>query len=170
MLKVGGAVLLVLSGLIAGQVLRLSYVLRTRQLGQVKKALIALSTEIACTRASLPVAFRRVAAITDEPTSLLLAECARQMDGLTVAAGEAWRRACLSCFDKFCFGPTEREVLLEISSALGLATLEEQLKRLEYARQRVEFFEQAAFREEEHAKLWSYGGFAAGAVTCLLLL
>lgn len=170
MLKLGGALLLVLSGFLAGQLLQNSYVVRTKQLNQVKMAIVALSSEISCTRASLPVAMRRVSDLTEEPVASLLRECAHQMDGLAATAGEAWLTACRANFGLLCLGESERQVLLEVGSALGLARLDEQLKRLEYARQRISFLEEAALRERERARLWSYGGFAVGAVACLLLI
>ncbi|MGB9867023.1 MAG: hypothetical protein ACPLPR_03815 [Bacillota bacterium] len=170
MWKVAAALLLVFSGLAAGRTVQTSYELRTRHLQELKRAIALLVTDVSCTRASLPVAFRRTSVLVQEPVALFLRECAGLMESAARDARSAWLTACERCLRSLCFGPREREALCQISAALGLASLEEQVKHLEYARRRVEQLEELALQDQHRARLWAYGGFAVGAVVCLVLV
>lgn len=169
MWKFAGALLLVCSGFAAGRTVQASYEVRTRQLRELKRAIALLVTDISCTRASLPVAFRRTSGVVGAPVASFLRECASAMEGGARDARSAWLAACEKCLHSLCFGPREREALCEIGAALGLASVEEQVKHLEYARRRLEELEELALLDQQRARVWAYGGFAVGAVVCLVL-
>ncbi|NLK52690.1 MAG: stage III sporulation protein AB [Syntrophomonadaceae bacterium] len=160
MLKLFGALLVVITGGFIGFGIAEKYRLRPLQLRAIQSSLMMLQTEISYTATPLPEALNRVAARCEFSAKELFAETARGLQkkqGLT--ASEAWASTLLNWQKKTVLKPGELSILHNLGEVLGTSEREEQIKHLLLAREQLH--EEEVKAEKDRSKnetMWKYAG------------
>lgn len=172
MLKILGAVCILLSSGYLGFKLGDRYRRRTEILRFLQNGLSLLEKEISYSLTPLPLALSRVGEKLRGESRILFLHAGRLLNsnkGLTAA--EAWEQGVYSLTKEF---PLEREevgILIVFGHGLGCSAREEQIKNIALAREQLRMMETVS--EEARAKnqrMWQYMGLCSGGVIILLLI
>jgi stage III sporulation protein AB len=131
-----------------------------------------LEKEISYARIPLIPALEKTAAVSREPVRELFHQSALALKyDRAVTAREAWN-AGLSSFQK-------RGILIEedlaivrlIGERLGTSDVVDQIKMLRLVIEELKIQEEKSrLRETAEKKIWTYGGFLAGLMICILII
>lgn len=171
MIKLIGALLILLSGTAVGFIQATKYIDRPKELRTLIHALQRLETEIDYGHTPLPEAFTIMAKSIDAPINRLFQSMAYLLQGdEELSLQEAWTRAIDENWSSTSLKNREKEVLLRIGSVLGMSDSENQRKHLELARIQLKA-EEASAREEQDkfVKMWRSLG-VLGAVLIVILM
>lgn len=165
-----GVLLIVGSSSSLGFLKAREFVLRTRQLKQVKLALQLLKTEVSYEVNPLPQAFAKIAAELEAPLADFFSQAqAGLRTGLT--AKEAWQQAVQEVLVDTALKEDDREVLVNLGCNLGQSTSEDQLRYLSLAQDYIDdLYQEASTEEQKKVKLWRYLGVLGGAFIVILIL
>jgi len=173
MIKLLGAVLILFAGTAIGFVQASAYINRTKQLRQLIHALQRLETEINYGQTELPTALVKCCEGLQSPVSklfiktsdLLKAEPEQQL-----SMEEAWQQSIAEEWGSTALRTREKEVLLRMSSVLGMSATHDQLKHLQLAQLQLKSEEEVA-REEQarYANMWRSLG-TLGAILIVILM
>lgn len=171
MLRLTGALLIILScsagGFLASQSLRMRCLL----LRGIQEGLLALKREIAFANTQLSQALNIAATAAGEGQGLFLGAAERLSAQRGVSAGEAWGESLTEFAASRELLQEEQEILAAFGLGLGLSDAADQLNRLELCRQRLAAAEEAAqLKWENLGKVWRNLGWSAGVILALLLL
>lgn len=171
MLKLIGALLVVLSGTLIGFSQAARYADRTQQIRQLLHMLQRLETEISYGHTPLPDALERAAGGTAGPVAAIFTgTAARLREGgaplrecLKAAVEEGWSATALRM--------TERSALVRLGDTLGISDREDQIKHLRLAAAQIQA-EEAGARDEQarYGKMWRSLGFMAALFVVILML
>lgn len=171
MIKVLGALLILLSGTAVGFIQATKYIDRPKELRTLIHALQRLETEIDYGQTPLPEAFTLMSGSIDEPINKLFLTMTNLLQGEEeLSLQEAWSRAIEENWSSTSLKSREKEVLLRIGSVLGMSDSENQRKHIELAKIQLKA-EEASAREEQDkfVKMWRSLG-ALGAVLIVILM
>lgn len=172
MIRLAGAVLVLLAGTLIGFLQASRYAARPRQIRQLVHALQRLETEIAYGQTPLPMALPRLADVVPPPVSGLFADMAARLaarEGATTR--EIWESAISRGWGRTAMKAPEREALGRLGSALGASGREDQLKHVRLAMLQLQT-EEAAAREEQqrYEKMSRSLGVLGAALVVIVLL
>lgn len=172
MLRLVGFLAIIACSAMAGNLVAASYGARTRQLSQVRTGLHLLESEIAYALGALPGALERIASGLAVPVRRFFERTAQSLrSGEGLSPGEAWETALRDVFPQTALVVGDLDVLLALSSHLGLTDRDDQRRHLRLAGDRLAVRETEA-RDEQRAseKMWRYLGVLGGLALGIVLL
>ncbi|MCP3773336.1 stage III sporulation protein SpoIIIAB [Paenibacillus sp. MZ04-78.2] len=171
MLKLLGAMLILLAGTLFGfyQASQLSR--RPRQIAELIRMLQRLETEIVYGFTPLPDALRRAARADDSPVGALFAAAAEELGkpgGRSVQA--VWELMVSRGWKTTSMKAAERDILLHLGSTLGLTDRDDQVKHLRLAVSSLQGEADIARDERErYERMWKSLGLLMGALVVILM-
>lgn len=171
MLKLAGAVIVIVASGLSGLVVAGNYSRRPRELRALRSALQMLETEVAYSATYLPEALKQVAGRCDQSSALLFSGAADELSSMSGAtAAEAWEKALNNYYPGTALKAGDLSVLRHLGGTLGISDKEDQIKHLRLAMEQLSAATAAAEDEAaRNVKLWSYLGFLGGLLVVLLL-
>lgn len=171
MLKLIGAVMIVVASGLAGMALASVYARRPKELRQLRSALQMLETEITYTATLLPDALSQVGSRCEQVVARLFNRTAAELKAMSgCTAREAWEAALEEYTDGTALTASDLSILRNLGNSLGISDQTDQVKHLHLAREQLKA---TAIRAEEEAarnvKLWNYLGFLGGLMVVLIL-
>lgn len=171
MVRLLGAVLVVVSCGIWGLSVAWSYRLRPRELRAFISGLKLLETEIAYACTPLPQALEKIGGQLEGAVKMLFLQLARRLrDEPGLPATYAWEQGLNGLKEKSALLPQDLEILRALGQGLGLSGREDQVKNLELAREHLK--RQLALAEEaaeRQGRMWRTLGFLLGITLALLM-
>ncbi|KZE74243.1 stage III sporulation protein AB [Paenibacillus elgii] len=171
MLKLLGAMLILLAGTLFGfyQASQLSR--RPRQIADLIRMLQRLETEIVYGFTPLPDALRRAARADDSPAGALFAAAAEELGkpgGRSVQA--VWEHSVSRGWKTTSMKAAERDILLQLGSTLGLTDRDDQVKHLRLTVSSLQGEADIARDERErYERMWKSLGLLMGALVVILM-
>jgi len=171
MLKLFGAVLIILAGTAIGFVQAASYINRSKQLRMLIYALQRLETEINYGQTLLPTALRKSSEGIEQPLSGLFTQTAQLLDeSKELSMQEAWQQSIESIWGRTALRQREKDVLLRMGTVLGMSDSEDQQKHLQLAQLQLKSEEEQAVQEQHrYANMWRSLG-TLGAILIVILM
>ncbi|UQZ32550.1 stage III sporulation protein AB [Paenibacillus sp. PK3_47] len=171
MLKLFGAVLIVLAGTLAGFVRAAQYADRPRNIRGLIAALQRLETEIQYGYTPLPEALRRIGQQSKEPLRSFFTTAAEEMSPpLDRSAEEAIQRAMEAHFRSAALKGAEKEILRQLSCTLGTSDRSNQSTHISLALQQLKQEETAAREDQgKYEKMSKSLGLLLGALIVILI-
>lgn len=171
MLKLLGAVLIVLAGTLAGFKRAAQYADRPRHIRGLIAALQRLETEILYGFTPLPEALRRIGLQSKEPLRAFFLRTAEEMSPpLDRSAAEAFQRAMDVHFTAASLKGTEQEILRQLSCTLGTSDRSNQSTHIALALQQLKQEETAAREDQgKYEKMSKSLGLLLGALIVILI-
>lgn len=171
MLKILGALFLILGCGLIGLVIARNLSLRPLQIRYVENGLNILETEILYGLTPLPEALKNVGRQVSYPVNELYLRSSSYLkngDGLT--AGEAWDLSLAELEKESALLPEDIDILSNFGRSLGGSDCEEQRKNLKLAKEHLKNIEYKAEKiKEKNQKIYKYLGFSFGTVIALIL-
>lgn len=172
MIKLLGAMLILLSGTLIGFQQAARYAERPKQLRQLAHALQRLETEIGYGHTPLPEALQRTAEASPEPIAGILRAAA---DGVWRDEGlsfqESWERAIAEHWGATSMRNGERSVLQRLGTTLGISDKEDQIKHLRLALTQLGSEEDAARDDQaKYEKMWKSLGVLLAVLIVILMV
>ena len=169
MVKLFGAVVLVLASGLAGLSVGHSYVRRPRELKSLQTALKLLATEISYALSPLPEALTNVAARSPVEVASLFRMAATELANGGPAA-RAWQTACAHWGQGSCLAESDLALINQLGQALGISDREDQMSHLQLVSSQLEQqIAQAQEAADKNVRLWNYLGFLGGTALALIL-
>lgn len=171
MLKLVGAIIVVLAcGMIGFSIAR-NYIRRPQQLKVIQAALQMLETHIIYSAAPLPEALHMISQRSDPkigPIFRKTGELIGREEGYS--ASEAWHAALEEYFPETSLNNDDLTVLKNFGASLGISDREDQEKHIRLAGEQIKM--ELAKAEEaavKGSKLWRYLGFLGGLLIVLII-
>ncbi|MNS24100.1 stage III sporulation protein SpoAB [compost metagenome] len=171
MIKMLGAVLVIVAGTMAGWLKARQFANRPDQIRRLIQALKRLETEITYGFTPLPEALRRIGKQNNAPIRSILMKAAEGMDGQAgMTAQESMHKAIHEEWGNTAMKPAERDVLYQLAYSLGTSDRRDQLKHIETAVRQLEAEESAA-REDQarYEKMFRSLGLLTAALIVILI-
>lgn len=171
MIKLLGALLILLCGTAVGFLQAAKYTDRTKELRSLIHALQRLQTEINYGHTPLPEAFTVTAATTSQPIQQLFIVTSQLLQGQQeLSLQEAWTEAIERCWANTSLRDREKEVLLRMGTVLGMSDSEDQQKHIQLAQLQLKAEEEVAREEQDKfVKMWRSLG-ALGSILIVILM
>ncbi|MDF2720411.1 MAG: Sporulation stage protein [Paenibacillus sp.] len=171
MLKLIGAILIMLAATLFGFIQAGQFARRPRQIRQLVSALQRLETEMAYGHTPLPEALRRIAGQLEAQLAAMFVAAAEPLESATgKTAGESWRDAVSTIGKQTALSANDRDILSQLSYTLGISDREDQSKHLRLAVSLLQAEEQAAWDDQRrYEKMWKSLGVLGGAFIVILM-
>jgi stage III sporulation protein AB len=171
MLKLLGAVLIVLAGTLAGFKRAAQYADRPRHIRGLIAALQRLETEIQYGYTPLPEALRRIGMQSKEPLRAFFTTAAEEMSPPhNCSAEEAVQRSIEVHWSRASLKGTEKEIFRQLSCTLGTSDRSNQSTHIALALQQLKQEETAAREEQgKYEKVSKSLGLLLGALIVILI-
>lgn len=171
MLKLLGAVLIIIAGTAIGFVQAAAYVNRSKQLRTLIYALQRLETEINYGQTLLPTALKKTGEGIDQPLSGLFTQIAQLLEeSKELSMQQAWQQAIESMWGRTALKEREQDVLLRVGTVLGMSDAVDQQKHLQLAQLQLKSEEEQALQEQQrYANMWRSLG-TLGAILIVILM
>ncbi|WP_342561986.1 stage III sporulation protein SpoIIIAB [Paenibacillus sp. FSL R7-0345] len=171
MLKLLGAVLVVLAGTLAGFTRAAQYADRPRNIRGLIAALQRLETEILYGYTPLPEALRRIGQQSKGPLQAFFTAAADEMSPpLDHSAEEAFKRAMELHFRSAALKGAEKEILRQLSCTLGTSDRSNQSTHIALALQQLKQEETAAREDQgKYEKMSKSLGLLLGVLIVILI-
>ena len=171
MLKICGAILIIIACGIAGRLTAARLLRRLRLIQGLQNGLLALEREISYSATPLPQALVMAAVAGGEGAAVFKTSAHYLGTGEGLNPGQAWDQALAEVENAGTLTYEDRQVLQSFGLGLGLSDGEDQLKRLQLTRQRLGVLEgEAKKRWEKDGKIWQSLGWAGGLLLALILI
>ncbi|MED5017560.1 stage III sporulation protein SpoIIIAB [Paenibacillus chibensis] len=170
MLKLLGAVLILLSGTLAGFHQAARFAARPKQIRELILAMQRLETEISYGFTPLPDAFSKMAEQLGEPLRTLFKRAAHYMASSGITAQESIQRSLQENWKRTAMKTPERDILHQLSFTLGTSDRQDQIKHIALAAQQLKH-EEAMARDEQakYEKISRSLGLLIGALIVILI-
>jgi stage III sporulation protein AB len=170
--KIIGALILIMALGIVGLVIARNYSLRPQQIRYMIHGLKMLETEMLYGLTPLPIGLKRVGKKLPFPLGQFFISSADYLvNGEGLTAGEAWEMALNNLAEESALLPEDLDILLYFGQSLGGSDREEQSKNLKLVKEQLINQEKKAEElRAKNQKLWQYLGFSLGAVIVLILI
>lgn len=172
MLRIIGAIMLIMGTGTVGLVIARNFSLRPQQIRHLKSALQMLETEVLFGLTPLPLGLQRVGKKMASPINKLFLITGKHLskgEGLT--AGEAWEIALKELEQESALLLEDLDILLYFGQSLGGSDREEQHKNFKLVQEHLKNAESKAEELKiRNTKMWQYLGFSFGGVIALILL
>ncbi|OUM96876.1 MAG: stage III sporulation protein AB [Thermobacillus sp. ZCTH02-B1] len=171
MLKLAGAMLVLVSGTLIGFRQAARYADRTAQIRDLLHALQRLETEIGFGHTPLPEALGRAATGAAEPVAAIFIRTAERLRADGASVRDALRAAVAEVWPRTAMREPERAALTRLGDALGISDREDQIRHLRLAAALLAA-EEAGARDEQirYGKMWRSLGFMAALLVVILML
>ena len=170
MLRLMGAVMVVLAGSLLGFVVARGYGLRVRQLEDLQSAFALLETEIVYGLTPLGEAFERVSHRVAQPAANFLGQSAAGLNGGQTVES-AWQRALDELGRDSALRREDVEILRYFGRGLGEADIGQQQKKFRLLSEQLERAVAQAWAEKnKNQRIWQYLGVTGGIAVALLLI
>lgn len=138
MLKLFGLGLIVIAGMLTGQLCFMQLESRYRDLESIRGGLRALATEIDYSRKPLPVAWRELAEIHDGAVSAMFDRAADLFgsEGASTA-GQAWALSVRKCRKELSLTAEDLRILASLGPTLGASGGSDQIRHLQAVDERL---------------------------------
>jgi stage III sporulation protein AB len=171
MLKLLGAMMILLSATLFGFYQAQQFARRPKQIGDMIRALQRLETEIVYGSTPLPEALMQVARSCPRPVQAIFSHAAGE---LTKAEGRSvqqiWRQAVLSVWKLTSMKPAEQEIVSQFGSTLGTSDGADQVKHLRLAVLQLQGeLETAQEERKRYESMWRSLGLLLGALIVILM-
>lgn len=171
LLKLLGAILIVVAGAMIGHLKARKLADRPAQIRRFIRALQQLETEISYGFTPLPEALHKLAQQTTEPLSSIFGIIAANLEsheGLSVK--ESWDQAILERWSYTAMQDGELDIIVQLGSSLGTSDREDQLKHLRLASSQLGSMESEAAEEQRRfEKMWRSLGVLGGALIVVMM-
>lgn len=171
LLKMLGAVIILVAGTLAGFYQAQQFAARPRQIRELILALQRLETEISYGFTPLPEALHRIGSGLREPLKSLFTAGAQYMSPqYGLSAEDSIRKALNTYWKRTSMKSAEREALEQLSSVLGTSDRQDQMKHIALAAGQLKH-EEAAAREDQakYEKMSKSLGLLVGALVVILI-
>ncbi|WP_136606312.1 stage III sporulation protein SpoIIIAB [Paenibacillus dokdonensis] len=170
MLKLIGAVLILLSGTLAGFHQAARFAARPKQIRELILAMQRLETEISYGFTPLPDAFRKMSEQLGEPLRSIFRSSAIHMASGGITAQESIQRSLHENWKRTAMKTPERDILHQLSFTLGTSDRQDQIKHIALAAQQLKH-EEAVARDEQakYEKISRSLGLLIGALIVILI-
>ncbi len=171
MIKLIGAIFIILSSSLIGMKVASYYVLRSTQLRQLQVALQWLETQIVYGSTPLHVALNHIAVRMNGDVRYLFAAAADALTHLKEASTrECWESAIEKEWHKTALRKPEKEVLLQLGQVLGQSNREDQQKHIRLALMNLKSEEDVArAQQQKYEKMCRSLGLLGGLLVVILL-
>ncbi|MGO4374155.1 stage III sporulation protein SpoIIIAB [Paenibacillus sp. 2TAB19] len=172
MIKLLGAVLILIAGTMIGFQQAARFADRPKQLRQLAHALQRLETEIGYGHTPLPEALERTAEASPAPLSELFRSAAGGVwQGDEKSFRESWEQAVNEQWPYTSMRSGEQAVMLRLGSTLGISDKEDQMKHLRLALLQLKSEEDAARDDQgRYEKMWKSLGVLIAALIVILMV
>lgn len=171
MLNIIGAVIILVAGTLIGFYRAAQYADRPKQIRQLIQSIQRLETEINYGFTPLPKALKRISRSTQGPVSNLFEQAATRLsqnDGLTTK--ESWQQIMDEEWSSTAMNVTEKEIMLQLGSTLGISDRNDQLKHLRLASNQLQSEEFTAKEEQiRYEKMCKSLGVLSGALIVIIM-
>lgn len=172
MIKLIGAIMIIVAGTLIGFQQAARFAERPRQLRQLAHALQRLETEIGYGHTPLPEALERTASTAPPPISAMLRQAAQ---GVLAAEGpsfqESWSEAVKAHWRDTSLKASEQGVLLRLGTTLGISDKEDQMKHLKLALSQLKAEEDSARDDQvRYEKMWKSLGVLLAVLIVILMV
>lgn len=170
MLKLFGAVLVVLSCALIGMLQARRMSDRPMQIRRFVRILGQLETEISYGFTPLPDALGRIGKQSAEPFASLFAEIAGRLAKEEAAVLDIWKHTMVRRWGQTAMRGSEKEVIVQLGFTLGTTDREDQVKHLRLAAKQLETIEAEAEEEKrKYEKMWRSLGLLGGLLIALIM-
>ncbi|NLJ60336.1 MAG: stage III sporulation protein AB [Firmicutes bacterium] len=170
MVKLLGAVLVVGSSGVIGNVVAGGYSDRPKQLSELISAFTLLETEISYTKTPLSEALMRAGGRKGSIARRIFEMAAHMIASGDVGPGQAWETVVRHIYSISALTSEDRDALLAFGAKLGSLSSADQLRHIALVRERLRANEMnARDKASETARMWRYLGLTVGAMIALLL-
>lgn len=171
LLKLIGAMCVILAGTAAGLFQANQLALRQRQIRQAIHALERLETEIAYGGTPLPRALASLAETTPAPLSGLFGKAAdRLLQENGPSLFECWEQAIALSWNQTALKQPEREIFLRLGAVLGTSDRDDQRKHLRLAISQLLAEEKVAAEDcKTYGSMWRSLGLLSGILVVILM-
>lgn len=172
MLNLIGAIFVIFSGTMIGFYQANQYINRPRQIRQMIHALQRLETEIHYGYTPLPDALEKISKMISHPIGSIFHDIKNQLiDNLGTTVMMAWQECFQNHWKKTSFKNTEKEMILQVGSTLGISDREDQIKHLRLAISQLQSEEEMAKEDQyRYAKMWRSLGMLIGVLVVIIML
>ncbi|MDQ6421057.1 stage III sporulation protein SpoIIIAB [Paenibacillus sp. LHD-117] len=172
MIKLMGAILIIVAGTLIGFQQAARFAERPKQLRQLAHALQRLETEIGYGHTPLPEALERTAQSSPEPISAMLKQAAA---GVWAAEGpsfqESWTIAVKTHWRDTSMKASEQGILLRLGTTLGISDKDDQMKHLKLALSQLKAEEDSARDDQgRYEKMWKSLGVLLAVLIVILMV
>lgn len=171
-IKIMGALAIVVSGGLVGRTLATNYDHRPSQLRACQQGLQMLETEISYSVTPLPEAWQHLAKVTHSPIREIFFYAHEQyctQPGIT--AGDAWDQAVTETFDNHSLNQEDCEIFHSLGGVLGISGCADQVKHLRLALNKLEQQETGArLAASKNGKQLRYLGLLGGMMLALMII
>ena len=171
-LKVLGAILIILSSFLLGYLFSRTGKYRLEDLEEMKKALTILKGKISFARLPLPCALEETAHRCQGMVAAVFMDTAKALEqGKTQTAQQAWEAALEQYESLLYFGPEDREALYSFGRSLGSSDAAAQLDNISITVDYIERTQKNAESEAvKTAKIYQSMGILWGILFAVILL
>jgi stage III sporulation protein AB len=171
MLKLLGAMMVLLSATLFGFYQAQQFSRRPKQIGDLVRSLQRLETEMAYARAPLPQALLQIARTCPAPVNLLFRYAAEQ---LQMAAGRTvqhiWDEAIAMHWKHTTLKAGEQDIVRQLGTTLGLSDSNDQIKHIRLAIHQLQGELDTAVEErKKYEGMWRSLGLLMGALIVILM-
>jgi len=167
---IGALCILIASGFIGMEISR-SLAERTKQLRQFISALESLEAEILFGHAHLPEASMRISRQFDHPIGRIFQSFSENLESEETTAKEAWKKSLMEHWKSTALKTNELDILLQFGETLGRHDRYQQQKHIRLAVTHLERLEKESYqRQTTYGKIANNMGFLSGILLILLLL
>lgn len=171
MLKLLGAMLILLAGGLIGFHKAAQYANRPRQIRQLIHALQHLETEIIYGFTPLSTALEIISKQLKGPLSAMFQQVAydlKSLQGHTTV--DSWQKAIQDCWRKTAMGSNEQDIALRLGFTLGITDREDQVKHLRLAVSQLQGEEVSSIEEQRrYEKMWKSLGVLAALLIVIVM-
>ena len=170
MIKLLGAMLLVISGALIGRFKARKLAERPGQIRRFVVILGQLETEIAYGFTPLPSALIKLGKQAGQPLSSLLVRIGEKLQDDDHAVMDIWQHEITAGWNRTAMRNAEMEIVLALGLTLGTTDRDNQLKHLKLAAKQLESMESIAIEEQnKYEKMWKSLGLLGGALIAVIL-
>lgn len=171
MLKMIGAVMIIITGALFGFYQASQYVNRPKQIRQLIQAIQRLETEINYGFTPLSEALERISRSIPEPVSTIYRQTAeeiRKNNGQTTM--NSWSQVIREVWINTSMKSAEMDIMLQLGTTLGISDRRDQIKHIHLAASQLQGEEHSAKEEQtRYEKMWKSLGVLGGALIVVLM-
>lgn len=171
MLKMIGALIVFTAGVLLGFHRAATYADRPKHIRQCIHTLQRLETEISYGFTPLPQALQRTSEALNEPLKTIIAKAAENLQhNDSKPTAMCWSEALLQGWERTAMQQTERDIMLQLGSTLGISDRNDQIKHVHLAMHQLQSEEALAKEEQQrYEKMWKSLGALGGALIVILM-
>lgn len=170
MVKILGAMLVILACSGAGYLTALEFVNRTKQIRQLQNALLYIETEIMYGYTPLNDLMKKISQRENGSISLFFLTVAEELETMEKSFQHCWQTAIDKRWKYTSLKEKERQIMLQLGSILGMSDRENQQKHIRIALSHMQAEEKEAYEAQtKYEKMSRTLGVLTGILLVLLM-